>query len=69
MKRGDRVCLKTSGEVFVYAGKDGSCAKMMRAGDPVPHPVRIWSLHHNFEHEDGSPIADDWYKSTDEWAV
>ncbi len=61
MRRGDLVRLRETGEVFTYAGIDGTCAKMMRKGDPVPCPVRLWGVHELFEREDGSSIQDEWW--------
>jgi hypothetical protein len=51
-----------TGEIFTYAGIDGTCAKMMREGEPCPRPVRLWGVHEIFEHEDGRPIADGFWR-------
>ncbi len=61
MKRGDRVRYKETDEVFTYEGLDGTCARMMRDGDPCPNPVRLWFVHEIFEYEDGTPILDRWW--------
>lgn len=62
MKKGTRVRYKATGEEFTYAGIDGSCAKMMRAGFAQPIPFRLWYVHECFELEDGTPIVDGfWY--------
>lgn len=57
LKRGDRI-RHCSGEVFTYAGVDGSCAQLVRDGSSAPTPYRLWYVHEDFTHEDGTPVAD-----------
>ncbi len=61
MTRGTRLRLKSTGEIFTYAGIDGTCAKMMQEGCDYPHCVRLWGVHEIFEYEDGESIAEKWY--------
>lgn len=61
LQRGTVLQLKENGFHYTYAGIDGSCAKMLNQKGKIC-PIRIWDVHELFQHLDGTPVDENWWK-------